>query len=407
MNESEKAFLIVLRDAVQSGNGASIVSDLQTDWTAVLSTAKKQNLFPLVYDAATAYPSFVEFDEAHPEYFPAATASMGLQMQKTDAFLELYKFFLSADLSPITMKGIICRELYGERADFRPSGDEDILIEKKDYTKAVEVLEACGYIKEENPDKALSVVQEVTFYNRELTVELHLNPFGTNSTSREKMNDWFRDVFQSEETVEVKGVPVRTMAPTDHFLFLVFHAFKHFTGGGFGVRMMLDILLFAEKYRERIDWEYVDAGLADVGATGFMADLMEIGNNYLGFSLPQKYTPVCPDELLDDMFHMGTFGNSSGADRTAGRMVADTVQSGKINDGKMTSYFRLLFPSYKTWCAWKPYLADKPWMVVPEWCRRIGRYMRGETSTSDIRGLDRSYTIAEERMKLLEKYGVL
>ncbi|MCD8011864.1 MAG: nucleotidyltransferase family protein [Lachnospiraceae bacterium] len=407
MNESEKAFLIVLRDAVQSGNGAKIESDLQTDWTAVLSTAKKQNLFPFVYDAARVYPSFVEFDEAHPEYFMVATASMGLQMQKTDAFLVLYKAFLDAGLSPITMKGIICRGLYGERADFRASGDEDILIEKKDYERAVAVLEGCDYRKEADPDKEMAVIQEVTFHSEDLTVELHLNPFGNTSSSREKMNDWFRDVFQSEEAVEIRGVSIRTMTPTDHFWFLVFHAFKHFTGGGFGVRMMLDILLFAEKYGERINWSYVDKGLTDVGAAGFMADLVEIGNNYLGFSLLQKYIPVCPDELLDDMFHTGTFGNTNSEDYTAGRIVVDAVQKGKMNGGKMTSYFRLLFPSYKNWCAWKPYLADKPWMVVPEWCWRIGRFIRGETATSDMNGLDKSYKIAEERMKVLEKYGVL
>lgn len=410
MTETEKVFLTILRDALHPGDDTdptAVISNIKPDWTAVLNTAKKQNLFPFIYDAATAYPSFASFEETHPEYFLAVTAAMTSQMQKTDAFLSLYKSFRSAGLSPITMKGIICRDLYGERADFRASGDEDILIEKKDYEKAVSVLEACGYRKEADPDKDMAVIQEVTFYNGELTVELHLNPFGTNSTTREKMNDWFRNVFQSEETVEIKGVPVRTMTPTDHFLFLVFHAFKHFTAEGFGIRMMLDILLFAEKYGESIDWEYVDTGLADVGATGFLADLVEIGNRYLGFTLLQRYIPVCSDELLEDMFRRGTFGNSSNADRTAGRIVADTVQKGKGSESKLKSYFRLLFPSWKTWCAWRPYLKDRPWMVVPEWFWRIGRYIRGETSSSNMADLDKSYKIAEERMTLLGKYGVL
>lgn len=183
---------------------------------------------------------------------------------------------------------------------------------------------------------------------------------------------------------------------------------------------IIQTLLFAEKYGDRIDWEYVSRGLEDVGATGFLADLVEIGNRYLGFTLPQCYKSVChletvcPEELLDDMFRRGTFGNGSNADRTAGRIVADTVQKGKSgktgkngSESKLKSYFRLLFPSYKTWCAWKPYLADKPWMVAPEWFWRIGRYIRGETSSSNMADLDKSYKIAEERMELLGKYGVL
>lgn len=141
MTETEKVFLTVLRDALHPRDDEA---DFNADWTALLDVAKKQNLFPFVYDAATAYPFFLFFEDAHPEYFPAVTASMTAQMQKTDTFLSLYKSFLSAGLSPITMKGIICRDLYGERADFRVSGDEDILIEKKDYEKAVSVLESCG-----------------------------------------------------------------------------------------------------------------------------------------------------------------------------------------------------------------------------------------------------------------------
>ncbi len=413
MTKAEEIFLMIIKNSLHSGavpqaemESAAVPED--TDWEAVLGVARKQNLFPYVYDAATAYQAFSTFGAANEQYFMYATSAMSAQMQRTEALLNLYQAFCSNGLEPIVIKGIICRSLYGERADFRPSGDEDILIEKKDYERAAAVLEACGYRKEADPDKEMTVVQEVTFFSENLMVELHLNLFASKSAIQQKMNNWFKDAFLSDELVCIKGIQMRTMTPTDHFLFLVFHAFNHFTNQGFGVRMMLDILLFAEQYEKRIDWEYIDRGLADVGATGFLADLVELGNEYLGFSLPQRYVPVCPADLLHDMFRMGIFGNSTGADRTAGRMVEDTVQEECANKrGKAASYFRLLFPSWKTWCAWRPYLKDKPWMVVPEWCSRIGRYLRGETSTSDVKGLDKSYRIAAERIALLKKYGVL
>jgi len=413
MTKTKEIFLKILKNSFhpEMASPAELESALMgegTDWESVLNVAKKQNLFPFVYDTVTGYPAFSDFDAANPDNFMFTTLDVSAQMQRTEAFLHLYQAFLSHNLMPIVMKGIICRSLYGEKADFRPSGDEDILIEKRDYVKAVEILEACGYQKEADPDAKMTIIQEVTFHSENLTVELHLNPFGLQSAMREKMNDWFRNVFRSEETVEIKGVQIRTMTPTDHFLFLVFHAFKHFIGGGFGVRMMLDILLFVEKYEKRIDWAYVSRGMNDIGATGFYADLVELGNRYLAFSLSQKYIPVCPAELLDDMFQMGIFGNSTGTDRTAGRMVADTVQKGRKHyNNKIMTYIRLLFPSRKTWYSWQPYLKDKPWMILPEWFRRIGRFMRGESSTRDMSGLDKSYHIAEKRIDLLKKYGVL
>ena len=37
------------------------------------------------------------------------------------------------------MKGLICRQLYGEYCDHRPSGDEDILIRKAEYKQVQQI----------------------------------------------------------------------------------------------------------------------------------------------------------------------------------------------------------------------------------------------------------------------------
>lgn len=80
-------------------------------------------------------------------------------------FLQFYKKFLKADVHPIVMKGIICRQLYGEYCDHRPSGDEDILIRKSEYEYVEKTLVENGYIPEkENVTLAqLEDAQEKTF----------------------------------------------------------------------------------------------------------------------------------------------------------------------------------------------------------------------------------------------------
>jgi len=47
---------------------------------------------------------------------------------------------------PIVMKGMICRQLYGDLGEHRPSSDEDILVEIKDFYKVQEILEKEGYV---------------------------------------------------------------------------------------------------------------------------------------------------------------------------------------------------------------------------------------------------------------------
>jgi len=378
-----------------------------------MNTAQKQNLFPLIFDASQRLPGYERIEA---QYFASVAAQVSQQAQKTADFLQLYNAFLADGLSPIVLKGIICRSLYGDRADFRPSGDEDILVSKDDYAEAIRVLNNCGYTTDEKPDKDLDLVQEVTFKSPEspLTIELHLNPFGTENNIRSSMNEWFRNVFDSQETLLIENVPIRTLEQTDHMLFLIFHAFKHFIRGGFGIRLMLDTLLFAEKYFDCINWDYISRGLASVNATGFYDDLVILGNKYLGFTLPEKETGTSPDELLDDMFHMGTFGNTNTADRVAAVITADVVQ--KVSDrnkvdcsksSKLCSMFRGLFPSWQTWISKKPYLKDKPWMLPVEWVKRLVHFLRGQTDMSSMKEIGGGCEIADRRIELLKKYKVL
>ena len=49
------------------------------------------------------------------------------QVNRTSAFLNLYQELIEGDCKPLVRKGIVCRQLYGEYADHRPSGDEDII----------------------------------------------------------------------------------------------------------------------------------------------------------------------------------------------------------------------------------------------------------------------------------------
>lgn len=95
MTETERVFLTIIRNSIHPENDLNIIKipDLSVEWLAVLDTAKKQNLFPVLYDAATVYPSFAKFDETHPECFTAATAAMTAQMHRTEAFLALSKCF--------------------------------------------------------------------------------------------------------------------------------------------------------------------------------------------------------------------------------------------------------------------------------------------------------------------------
>ncbi len=401
MSNAEQQFLYILKNAVHPEPSFTIDNP---DWEGIMNTARKQNLLPIVYNSVAQYDTFSEYDESHPDMFVKATSVMSRQIQKTDAFLDLYRAFIEAGEPPIVLKGIVCRSLYKDWQDFRVSGDEDLLVDEANFQRVATVLEQCGYEREATAETHSEVLQEVTFINREagLAIELHLNPLGRANDLLSEMNDWFRDVFTRTEYVEILDTQIRVMHPTDEFLFLTLHMFKHFTSTGAGVRMAMDVLLYIEKYYGRIDWTYIWDKLEQVRADNYLVDLIAVGNQYLGFNLPLERTPASPEALIEDMLKTGIFGSvTENASETA-RYTNMAITNGGSN--KATAIWHMIFPSWKMWTSWRPYLKDKPYMLPIEWFKRVGRYLK---SGKKVSVMTDSYDVASERIELLKKYKII
>ena len=134
------------------------------------------------------------------------------------------------------MKGIICRQLYGELGEHRPSGDEDILVEVSDFPKVQEILEREHYVCSipDMTECGLEQIQEISFYNSEqrLKLEVHTNIIGKENDNRVQMNRLFQNVHEHGQIIQIEGVNIKVLEPTESLLFLIVHAYKHFQNRG-------------------------------------------------------------------------------------------------------------------------------------------------------------------------------
>lgn len=380
------------------------------EWRAVIALARAHNVLALLFEKASEDENFT----ALPEYQQLIFETMSLvagQARRTETFLSLYKQFLKVDIYPIVMKGIICRQLYGEYCDHRPSGDEDILIRKSEYERVKKVLVENGYTPEIESVTAeyLEKLQEISFSNAStgLLLEVHINPMGHDNHLRSRMNGFFTDVFENTTMVEIDGVSISTMNATDHFLFLLCHAFRHFTSGGFGIRQVLDMLLFAEHYYSEIDWNYIVKCAKEIHADRFFGDILSIGNRYLGFQLPSILDEHCPEALLEDMLSNGAFGNTTQAQRTSVQMT-NAALSNEEKGGRSTikTLFRSIFPSKAWMIGMNPELIESPWLLPICWAKRWGRFLAHNRANGGNLAFE-SMKISKRRIELLKKYDIL
>lgn len=403
--EHAKAFLSILDSVIHNKPVGMPFSDGY--YSQVLSMARSHNVYALVCEKLCEMPDFMQSLE-YEKAMVVAMKQVALQTKQTEAFLDLYQEFAKENLHPLVMKGIVCRELYGERCNYCPSGDEDILVRREEFDRVKDVLLAQGYDLEEKnvTRKMLEELQEITFCNIQygLSIELHVNAIGNENILRSKMNDYFCSVFEHAICQEIMGRKIWTMNHTEHFLFLVLHAFKHMMVSGFGMRQVLDILLYVERYGGEIIWEDAMAALEDCSAKMFFSDLIHIGNQYLGFHLPVICPAHCPDELLEDLLECGAFGNETQAQRTAVRIIEAAV--GNKGKNKMALFIRTVFPGKESLAAEYPELIDQPWLLPACWIKH-GLHFLKHYRESRGRLLAESVKISKKRIELLKRYGVI
>lgn len=391
-------FLYILKCYVQND-----IPELGCDLLPVFQQAKRHNLLPLVLEVCID----AGLDSNNPVYQPYLNDILALtinQVQKSEEFLRVYRVFSEYGYHPLVLKGIICRQLYGKYRDSRISGDEDILVKKDEYEAIRDILLSEGYVEDIDAvdDGLKEKLQEVTFFSKyfPLHIEVHLNLNGDSNKLRRKMNSYFGHVFENGRIVNVEGGELHTLSHTDHHLFLIIHAFRHFTGGGFGIRQVLDIMMYGREYANEIDWGYVWKILRELKADIFYSDIIHLGNQYLGFSQQIDKEPRFVDDLLQDLMESGIFGMDTQERHTAALMTSAAVSGGK------GYWIRTLFPSKADMLNIHPELEEKPWLIMKLWVKRWIRFGR-KNKSADGNLIKNGVKISQKRIMLLKKYGII
>ena len=399
IENTERAFLVLLRTALQGGKAA--LPD-EVDWPTLLDMARRHQILPLILEAAWQNAELPE-----PLLSSARGMAMNLvmrQAQRTSRFLTLYQALATQGLSPLILKGLVCRSLYPE-PDSRPSNDEDLLIEPSDFPAVHAALLAQGLSCEcEAPTASM---HEITYTAPQLRIELHLSLFPADSQAYGELNALFPDVHAHAIDFDADGMTVRTLSPTDHLLYLICHAFKHFLHTGVGIRQVCDIAVLSRHFDSEIDWVRVRRSCDSVRMSGFAAAVFAIAARHLGFAAPQAFADLETDEgpMLRDMLSGGVYGAIEENRIHSSTITLEAVAAQK-QQRKNTGALASLFPPLPTMQRKFPYLRRFPWLLPFAWLHRIGRYLLRRHEAPNVNPAE-SLRIGQERVALLREYGIL
>ena len=345
--------------------------------------ASRHHLLPLFFEAVHSLPQA----KSLPPHMGAAVRQQVMgQALRTQQLLKLYRQLESRNLRPLILKGFVCRSLY-PHGDHRPSSDEDLWITPDAYQDCCQALEELGYVTQD-PEDAF----ERTYRSPEggLRIELHRQLFDPEAPAYGSWNSFFENAHRRQETLS--GLP--TLCPTDHMLYLLLHALKHFLHSGFGLRQVCDIVLYAKTYGQRIDWSYIEKILESLCADGFAAAVFSLGQQFWNIPAP-LIRQVDPLPLLEDLLDAGIYGGSSLARKRSSNITLSAAAGSGAG-----GWLQALFPPISSLSSRFPYLRKHPWLLPWAWLLRILTYKNNRSSAQSLQ-------IGAQRLDLFRLYGII
>ena len=409
LNVHDQYFLTILSAALR-GRRADIPESFSIeDWNKLFRLAKIHQVLPLIYDAVHHIPLLQ--DPAFAPVKQQMRRQIMLQTMKTHEFLELNRHLRGLELSPLVVKGLICRNLY-PKPDYRASSDEDVLIPVRQFHRCHEAMESFGLLTDATD---LDGLYEVPYRrkNGNLYIELHKHLFAPENEAYGDLNRFFEDVFHRAVEEKIQGEGVLTLAPTDHLFFLICHALKHFLHSGFGIRQICDMILFAERYGSRIDWERILENCREIRAEKFAAAVFRIGENYLGFDAaaacyPESWHQMVVDEMpmLEDLLDSGIFGGAELSRKHSSTITLTAAAAQKQGTKGRSGVIASLFPPADVMKKRYPYLSKHPYLLPVAWGSRMVQYGKEMKKTRQNHAVD-AIRIGNQRVALMKQYGIL
>lgn len=412
MKPQEQLFLEALKASLTNTTVTWTTPLSSEEWQSIFDLAESHKVLPLIFHAVYSCPATASLDAGLFATMKRRTLTLTLnQVQRTAEFLKLYEKLMYAGITPIIIKGLVCRELY-PKPDFRISADEDILVQEEDFKKAIEVLKSCGMKLKSEPTEGINEVALVSEKGSSY-IELHRQLFVERSEAYGELNDYFADCFESKVPLNVQGTIVYTMEPGMHLLYLFCHAFKHFLHGGFGLRQVCDIVMLANAYGKEIDWQKLQQQCKELHMEKFVAALFKIGKNYLTFAeekagYPVEWQSIEIDEtnLLEDLLRSGIFGGSTLSRKHSAHMTLNAVAESKKGKKSGNTLLKAVFPSAKDLEGRYPYLKGKPFLLPVAWTSRVITYGK-QTKTVRNNSATEAVKIGKNRIELLKQYGMI
>ena len=255
------------------------------DLTLVYQAAEQHLL-----TAAVAYA--LESAGIHDHAFTEAKAKAIRKVALMDAEMSvIFAKMTAAGIWYMPLKGTVIKDDY-PKYGMRQMADHDILFDADRAGDVRDIMESCGFTTEHFGEGN----HDVYFKPPVLNFEMHTALFG--KTHENSMYEYYSHM---EDRLLGEGC-AKHFSPEDFYIYLIAHEYKHYSGGGTGLRSLLDTYVYLHKHE--LDMAYVEQELEKMHIREFETEQRSLSFHLFG---GEKLTEE-DRRMLHYILSSGTYG---------------------------------------------------------------------------------------------------
>ena len=229
----------------------------------------------------------------------------------------------------LPLKGILLKEFY-PKAGMRQMSDNDILYDAAYQEKLYAFMTDNGY---ESVRFHEGIVDE---YHKEplFNFEMHTALFAENDGTLPHFYNYYQNVYDRLQKESEDSMTMR-FSNEDFYVYLLAHAYKHYTWCGVGLRTLLDSYVFLQKYEQIMDWDIIQNACSELKMGDFEVQTRLLCKEL--FEDPEHIVPS-PERLkmLEFYASSGTFGSME--NRVANQLKELQTENEPVSFGTKLRY---------------------------------------------------------------------
>ena len=345
-------YLLSLLRACLTGTPAPEKPESVT-WNMLFAAAKRQSVAVAAFSAIQTLQTRPEGEDLERWYVWCSKLTAKAVNQTVES-QNLLTAFQNAGMRAMPLKGYYIRQLYPQ-PEMREMTDLDILVDDDRAQKMQDFMAAQGY-KLDGLNQCHAEYKKPPY----MRVELHNSLVsGRFSGLRAYYSDpWKRAVTEAKDSL------IYQMNPSDTFVYLIVHFYKHYFYCGCGIRMLADLWLFLRHNASLLDGAYIEKCLKKQKTDAFARTAVALCRTWFEDGSYDDAQRAMEEKL----FRSGTYGRKEFYDENQIERYNGRRKSSRV--GKIRYFLKLVFPPLSEMEGMYPVLKKAAILLPVTWVLR-------------------------------------